>query len=284
MKYGLKLEGTRISGVIENAKENLISPTTYCVVKNALDDGFTIFLGDTKILSYENFIYSKNHESVKNSIYLKNDESVKTSIYLENSVFTLYLANIYESDSKTFVTGTSTKQSNEIFETSIYVYCTKEVYEYLNANAADTQLQKFTFDKSKEAIVKISDIEVVNEELEKDEVKINIINDARFMIQQRFDTSIIFDFFTFIMKNNELAAEGFFITNENRDDKYLEIVNKNDEDLLNNLSDYLKAMDNLLRYQQYYNLFKSLSDRLDSDELSVEEMQEAFESFKKEFN
>jgi hypothetical protein len=49
----------------------------------------------------------------------------------------------------------------------------------------------------------------------------------------------------FIMLNNDLANAGYFITNDNREEKYLEILETGDEKLITKLEDYLNYKDEI---------------------------------------
>lgn len=49
----------------------------------------------------------------------------------------------------------------------------------------------------------------------------------------------------FMILNNDLANQGYFITNENREEKYLEILETGDEKLIAKLEDYLNYKDEI---------------------------------------
>ena len=49
----------------------------------------------------------------------------------------------------------------------------------------------------------------------------------------------------FIVLNNDLASAGYFITNDNREEKYLEILETGDEKLIAKLEDYLNYKDEI---------------------------------------
>jgi hypothetical protein len=49
----------------------------------------------------------------------------------------------------------------------------------------------------------------------------------------------------FIVLNNDLSAMGYFITNDNREEKYLEILETGDEVLISKLEDYLNYKDEI---------------------------------------
>ncbi len=54
-----------------------------------------------------------------------------------------------------------------------------------------------------------------------------------------------FAMYGFIVLNNDMAANGYFITNENREEKYLEILETGDEKLIAKLEDYLNYKDEI---------------------------------------
>jgi hypothetical protein len=54
-----------------------------------------------------------------------------------------------------------------------------------------------------------------------------------------------FALYGFMILNNDLASNGYFITNENREEKYLEILETGDEKLIAKLEDYLNYKDEI---------------------------------------
>lgn len=50
---------------------------------------------------------------------------------------------------------------------------------------------------------------------------------------------------SFTVINNELASEGFFITNKNREEKYIEIIETENEELIEKLEQYLNILDDI---------------------------------------
>ena len=65
-------------------------------------------------------------------------------------------------------------------------------------------------------------------------------------LSSRFDVFVMFDFFNFNVNANILAAEGYFITDANREEKYLEIINSGNDTLIDALSVYLESYDRLV--------------------------------------
>ena len=59
------------------------------------------------------------------------------------------------------------------------------------------------------------------------------------------------------MLHDKFAAEGIYITNENREEKYIEILEKDDPKLLEDLEKYIEALD---RVDVINNLVKEYDD------------------------
>ena len=68
-----------------------------------------------------------------------------------------------------------------------------------------------------------------------------------------------FALYGFMMLNNDLANAGFFITNDNREEKYLSILETGNEDLIAKLEDYLNYKDeieNVAHLERKFSKFK----------------------------
>ncbi len=66
----------------------------------------------------------------------------------------------------------------------------------------------------------------------------------------------------FIVLNNDLAANGYFITNENREEKYLEILETGDEKLIAKLEDYLNYKDEIEAVAQLERKFSAFKNEI----------------------
>lgn len=87
-----------------------------------------------------------------------------------------------------------------------------------------------------------------------------------------------FDFFNFFMCNNILASNGYFITNGNREEKYIEIINTGNQELIMALEEYLTSIDrmNIPNYQ--YKKFKKFEEDVLMCE-SEEEVEELLRNY-----
>jgi hypothetical protein len=86
----------------------------------------------------------------------------------------------------------------------------------------------------------------------------------------------------FTILNNDLAANGFYITNENREEKYLEILETGDEKLIAKLEDYLNYKDEI---EAVASLERKFSKFKDSIKLArtAEEVNELTDKFLTDF-
>lgn len=68
-----------------------------------------------------------------------------------------------------------------------------------------------------------------------------------------------FALYGFMMLNNDLSNAGYFITNDNREEKYLSILETGQEDLITKLEDYLNYKDeieNVAHLERKFSKFK----------------------------
>ena len=109
---------------------------------------------------------------------------------------------------------------------------------------------------------------IIGAEVEDIKTLINsYLTEARYHVshQQALVTGLMM--FDFICINNELMNDGYFITSKNREEKYIEILETGDEELVDKLEKYLNASDTILRasflqneYNRFYIQLKQQSD------------------------
>ena len=73
-----------------------------------------------------------------------------------------------------------------------------------------------------------------------------------------------FALYGFMILNNDLANTGYFITNDNREEKYLEILETGDEKLITKLEDYLNYKDEIERVAQLERKFSACRSEIQS--------------------
>lgn len=81
----------------------------------------------------------------------------------------------------------------------------------------------------------------------------------------------------FTVLNNDMIAAGFVITKSNREEKYLEILETGDEELINKLEDYLNYKDEIERVAQLERKFSTFQKAINNaTEEEVGELENKF--------
>ncbi len=107
----------------------------------------------------------------------------------------------------------------------------------------------------------ISDVVICETDgLEKDKM-IALSDMYRKMDYHLFNVSAM-DYFDYLGAFNVLASMGYFITDKNREEKYLEIIESGDEGLISNLETYLENKDKLEKISYVYNKSRSFEKKV----------------------
>ena len=131
------------------------------------------------------------------------------------------------------------------------------------------------------------DVEVLTlENLEIDESSNLIKNSYIFQLTsamgQIFTKIPQYNYFRFQYLNNIFASMGYFITEKNREEIYIKILETDDDTLIANLEEYLKVMGQLNQYEQMYQAFLNGLDEMEmtDDETTLNQiLQEALKFF-----
>jgi hypothetical protein len=91
-----------------------------------------------------------------------------------------------------------------------------------------------------------------------------------------------FALYGFTILNNDLSANGYFITNENREEKYLEILETGDEKLIQKLEDYLNYKDEIESIAQLERKFSAFRNEIKTA-ATVDEIKEIEARFLERF-
>lgn len=91
----------------------------------------------------------------------------------------------------------------------------------------------------------------------------------------------LIDFISFMILNNKFCDKGIFITEDNREECYIKIIEMNDESLIEDLEKYIKLKDNIQTIQnkkeQYVKIIEKLKSLNDyNDEKCVNEIIEQY--------
>lgn len=88
---------------------------------------------------------------------------------------------------------------------------------------------------------------IIPTDSEIDAVRNNAMYKAKQLVTFELGKISSFTLYKYNILHDELAAEGYFITNKNREQKYIEIIETGDADLISSLEKYLEARDTIDR-------------------------------------
>lgn len=98
-----------------------------------------------------------------------------------------------------------------------------------------------------------------------------------------------YTFFKYTYLNTFFASKNIFLTVENKEEKYIEILEKDDEELLSRLEEFLNVLQRLDFYDKMYQKFMSACDEIENtdDEMKWKEITDEaitfFDSNEKEY-
>ncbi len=72
----------------------------------------------------------------------------------------------------------------------------------------------------------------------------------------------LFEMYNMMLINNELGANGYFITKENREEVYMDIISSGDKEQITLLKEYLEYRDRIQPMNVYYNKLKDFKKEL----------------------
>ena len=198
----------------------------------------------------------------------------------------IYYCGILRHGNKMYLINPFEKMKNESVAMSRedFVILSKEAYDFV-VDVLDLE------HREPECKVYVnSDIDIYNvvslDDIQKDEIKDESDEDvleaykakALRMMNELIANQLMlsnFELYHFFKLNNYLASKGYFITDENREEKYLEIINSKDEEALSKLSEYLDSLDEFNAIDDAFQKYKEYKDRVKSA-VSQEEINGAY--------
>lgn len=113
--------------------------------------------------------------------------------------------------------------------------------------------------------------------------KIKAFSIASQQLYQRLEQNLsLLDYFEFIISHDFLLSKGYTITDENRSEKYLEIINTGDKTLEVVLEKYLDARDRITAHSSNYSKWVSFKNSIKTA-TTVNEIKSIFDSFMANF-
>jgi hypothetical protein len=169
--------------------------------------------------------------------------------------------------------GTNKTQA---FDSGVFVEMTRLASE--EATDALDEGKTVLVPRGKTGIIEITDLYITDGGDELQIIKDGICFRARMHVNNEMAMLKAFDFFEFTLCNNKLASHGIFIHDENREEKYIEIINSGNEKLIECLETYLNTWDSV---SDVYKNYKDLNDFVSKVQTAntPEDVQELVDNF-----
>lgn len=152
--------------------------------------------------------------------------------------------------------------------------------KYIEINETDGEKIKNALEENREVIIKNGKWEIKDHRKKysinaKDKRKWGILERAENYYKFRVNQGSLLDYLYYIDINNELNDKGFFITDDNKEEKYLEILETGDEKLIDLLEEFLIIKDQLSALKTARKTFVKVIEKLNEvDEKDTEGLDE----------
>lgn len=183
---------------------------------------------------------------------------------------------IYDKGDNWEITGTFIVPDG--FETSndgvLDVSDNKELFDYVKNRLTTHQIQ---YPKDLQGrLIQEDLIEIPYDTLEIERQR--RITQGKEYLNTRIGIPEVFNFVEFIILNNHLIEKGYVITDDNRHEKYLEIVETGDLDLIEKLESFLEARDEVMTKYSWYGVYKNFINKINRAS-SKQEMNEIWKEY-----
>jgi len=128
--------------------------------------------------------------------------------------------------------------------------------------------------------IQISNVKILSKDMDLINVlKQFYLSKIEGLFNVHFDTPSMFSMYETVQISNKFAEYNIFINDTNREEEYINIINKNCPELLDLLQIYLENKDKLDKSLEKFNKFHDLSSKINKSQ-TIEELTEVWESIK----
>jgi hypothetical protein len=174
---------------------------------------------------------------------------------------------------KVKITGYGEVEDRSEYGEDLYVEVSGLIYEYVkeNINRNDVICQLIGGD------ITIDGIELIPKDELNNLRNIVIKTFRKYFVDRHFDSEFYITFINYTRLNNKLSSKGYFITDDNREDVYLEIINTDDMDLIDLLDEFLMVMDEISEYDSAMKVFSDFKTNV-NNLMDISDIKELFKS------
>ena len=172
------------------------------------------------------------------------------------------------------ITDTTIQPDDYVVDPEMVVEVPKDLFVFIKnkLHAAQIQYSKDIAGKLIKEDLVIVDYDPVTSHRER------ILNKAREYISTRLNAVSLFELYEFLVCNLDLIEKGFVITNKNRRQKYLDIIDAGEIETIDLLERLLNSKDKLESISGWYNQYRTFESDLYKLN-SVDDIDERFKVF-----
>lgn len=225
-----------------------------------------------------------SEENIKITTNNENSE-LETTQDSDNTIGAIWLAQYIDDieNNKRYISGIREINSKTYYNRNLWIVLTQEVYEFLynHLEFLDGTKSQYWIRIGQENLDNIEDI---NADEDIDVLENKLTGYVNYYKKQMEEILISrtrlypYKLWKYFNVYNILISQGYIITDENQEEKYIEIINKGDEALINTLSEYLDAKDTLNLDAVVFSDYTNYSEKLGSV-TSKEEAEQVYEEF-----
>jgi hypothetical protein len=201
----------------------------------------------------------------------------------------IYLAQFIfdNNENRKYISGIRKIKSYEKYNNTKFILINESVYSFLKEHIDYTDGTKSIYYVNEEVTVinNIEDLQILESDKKNIESLNTLLNYYKYNMEElvlsrtRMYPYKLYKFFT---SYNVLIDAGFTITNTNQEETYIEIINREDDELLNALSDYLDTRDNINLETTVFEKYEFYKDKLMLAS-SEEEARQIYDEFMSDF-
>lgn len=170
-------------------------------------------------------------------------------------------------NARKYISGITKINDDEIYDNTLWYKISDEVYIFLKDRLTTKNGNKSSFfiDINSETIDDVSDI--------KTDSSNNIIEDTLMSVLTQYDKNMQevlvsishmypFKLYKYFNHYNALVAKGIFVTDENQEEKYFDVINTGDDDLVIKFSEFIDIKNDMNDEYTIYSNYNTYHRRL----------------------
>jgi len=156
------------------------------------------------------------------------------------------------------ITGTTVQTDDFVVDETVMEIDNKNLFDYIKERIVSAEIQ--VSKKIKGKLIKEDLIEIEYDTLHV--YKERMIHKGREYLSTRLNVATLFDYVDFIMANNVLVSNGYFITPLNKRESFLKIIESDNQDLLQAIDTYTSIESKLTVTNGWWKTYKDFEQKV----------------------